>query len=518
MTRIIVRTVFAVFLSTVAGATLAQQTIASLSIDTSGGPTDARLVSWAQQIDARWDSITPPDADGIMTITNLHVPFGEFVSDLPPLVIMIPEVAVSDTGDGFSGKIDRFRMGFVPLIDIECELVGGFVELGDSDGSLQIRALEYVDVSSGELLDSLFEWVELRFGQDMQGFDTDSVALEIAGRGLVIDLGMDQAPGAKRLAASLSESVGTMRFDIPVGGVTLPFEFTVTTEGLQQTVLRSSTGVISSVAEAAKTSTVMNMVVGFVESTSRNTVTRLKISDDTIDFITARKDGWMIQKTVEGIIGSTHGDYVFSVSVDAYKGVDLRMLQEDFRSTSDASRVPENGDDMDLSSVDPMEIHMDLAMVPAETLGGALLRRLPQRLIDSPERTLVQMISTPWTLDLREFRLAGWGADLDATAYLNFDVFQTPNVRGTAAISLSGLPVFLSKLKIYFDGYKQIVPLHQEQFVVDMLRSTAARGSSFFDLNYSFETDAEGMWLLNGQPFDQVFSRAMMSARLRQQR
>ena len=507
MTRIFVRAVLAVFLSTVAGATIAQQTIASLSVDTSGGPTDARLVNWAQQIDARWDSITPPDADGIMTITNLHVPFGEFVSDLPPLVIMIPEVAISDSGNAFSGKIDRFRMGFVPLIDIESELVGGFVELGVSDGSLQIRALEYVDVSSGELLDSLFEWVELRFGQVMQGFDTDSVALEIAGRGLVIDVGMDQQPGTKRLDASLSEFVGTMRFDMPVGEVTLPVEFTVTTEGLQQTVLLSSTGVVSSVAETAKTSTVMNMMVSLAESASHNSVTRFEISDDTIDLVTAGEDGWMIQKTPEGIIGYTHGDHVTSVSIDAYNGIDLGILQEDFRFTVDASQIPENGDNMDLSSVDPMEFDVELAVVPTETFGGALLRRLPQRLIDSPERTLVQMISTPWNLDLRKFRFAGWDADLDANASVNVDMIQTPNVHGTAEISLSGLPTLLSNLTANFDLYRQAVPEVQEKMALYMLEYLSS-GESVDDLNYSFETDASGMWLLNGRPFNSFVGEA----------
>ncbi len=512
MTSIIVRAVFAVFLSTVAGATIAQQTIASLSVDTSGGPTDARLVSWAQQMDAGWDAITPRDTSGVMTITNLRVPFGEVIPGLDPLVLVIPEVAISDNGEDYSGQIERLRLGMGESFDFEYDLVGGIVRIENRTGNLHVTADKLAFRIIGDWHGPFANWFDLTIGPTVSALKTEMTEMLYTGQDHVIELGFDQTDNSKRWFFSTSVLSWTAQQEVEFRGEKAILRQEGFMTNSRQTLLRSPNGRVRSMSVSDGTSMVRSLPTARTESYYDDFVANLEFDGDKIAGSFSSTGGWSIQRDRSLFSSaSSTGPIGLALSIDPDTGISMSGEVDDLRIVLDESRVPANGANLDLSSVEPMAFRMDLNLMPTGPARRNLLRQLPQRIINQPQMTGSEMLTSPWVLDIRKLSYTGWGAELNASANVALSMTAAPNVSGKAYVVLSGLPTFLSNLKANFDLYRQAVPEVREKMALYMLEYMSF-GDSVFGLYYSFQTDASGMWLLNGRPLNSFVGEATAMA------
>ena len=491
MKNMSVRSILVVFAAVFAGTTTAGNAMASNSAETSGLAADERLLDWSVQAEALWDAITPPDANGVITVTNLQVPFTERSSRFPPLALVIPEFTISDTGDGFSGKVESLQFFIAPSSYAEFLLVGGTIRLGSRDGSVHVRADEV-----------LVPFADGRRGADSlspQARKLERSQVPISGQDFLLDLIPDQAKNVKRWVVSMSDVIA--EGEPGVGGTRQRRAGKIVIDRLQQSIERSSSDDFQIVTEIVGFSTVSTVDSVHFEVFFDNLALSFEAVGDGVAFSASTTSNWAIGRDPDETTWAySIGPGGFSLSSDPDTGLNVNVEADALRFLLDEDQIPEGGEGLALASVDPMAFELDLTLVPAREEGRDLLRRLSKLQFDSPTLPQDEMSSTPWILELPKLRYMGWGADLDVVSDLIIDMRQSPSFFGSVDIALNGLPDFLSNLDANFDEYRHSVSVRQEEGVLRWLDQMSS-GENASELKFAFETDESGQWLVNGETF-----------------
>ena len=508
-----VRSVFVVVAVTIAGVATAQQTDSSRSVDAVGLATESRLVEWSMRADAQWDEITSPDADGLVTITNLRIQFGEILPEISPLALEIPELKLSETGDGFSGKVERIWFGVTRSMDLGYDLAGGTIQLNDVEGDIRIRAdamsISYrsnPDIWFMSSVDDLFNMysfeVRMVLGALQDAFPHEA-------KDLVMHLDTGQKQDAKLWSINLTELMWHTKHELPEGMIGHDLDRTTKIESLRQSFVQSSTDGVRVLTEAIGISSVAAIGSSNSERFHDNLVASFEIEDDRFSLLLATNGGWATE-TDPGVVdvAYSHGSFGFDLSCDPEVGFDLRVFQEDLQVDHGMIRVPETGEIVDFPGVKPISFRAGMSLVPAVESDERQLRQLPQRLMKDSGIAMSELLSIPWLLGLQELRIEAMGAELDADAEIAFSLNEPPSYAGTAAISLQGLPTLYSALDATLNGNREDVLEGEARRMLKALEYMSS-GEDLSDLEFRLEIDSAGMTMLNGRPFDQFLEEAM---------
>lgn len=480
------------FLLTVAAIAAAQENDTPVSepavieVDTA-----TRLIEWATLFDARWNGITPSDADGGVTISNMSIPIAELNPQAPALRLTVPELEVGKDGDVLRGQMDRILVQSQDRAWADVRMENGVVWLGDPQGRLHFRAEGIVaGIPYGTLLAAILDRVSPERSRQFP-------RQELAVGSLAIDIREEH--GRKRLEISLTD----LTWNTPVitrdsGTLALleEAEYSGRVDSLRLSLIRTA-------FNSFQLAIVVDRVV---EIFTNNAVTaEISIEDITVR-IDGNGDGFLVSSTTSGgsaqlttaadIQEFSAGPGTFTFSNHSGAGITMNVRQEGLRP------APHNAGDPAAFPGETADFHIELAIVPGRPFKAAeLMRRLQEGGVRHTD-VLADLAGMEWLVNLRSISLAGFGVALDGAMYLTIDPATVPVVSGSGHLALGGFPAILEAIKSDSPELAETVA-DLEDVLTNLLVSMSA-GQDIENLRFEFSTDEAGGWLVNGRPLGAV--------------
>lgn len=490
----VIRTVIASqFLVTVAGIAAAQENDtlvpepAAVEVDTA-----TRLIEWANLMDARWNGITPPDADGVVTISNMSIPIAELNPQAPALRLTVPELAVGKDGDVLRGQLDRILVQSQDRAWADVRMENGVVWLGDPQGRLHFRAENIVaGIPYGSLLAAILDNVAPEKSRQFP-------RQELAASSLVID--SREEHGRRRLEISLNDltwNTPVITRDPGTQAMIGQAEYTGAIDSLRLSLVQTASGAFRAASVVDRVSTSSTTDSGTADFSIDDITTRVDGSVDGFSISSTTGGGQAKLTTEDGILAFSAGPGAFSFAGHSGAGMTISMWQEGLRPATNRTGARA------LSPEDSANYRIELAIVPDNAVAAAeVTRHLPERLVRNTGDALADLARMEWLVNLRSFKLSGFGVVLDAGFYLKFDPDAATIVSGSGHVSLAGFPAILTALKSDSPELAETVT-DFEEILTPLLVSMSA-GQDIENLRFEFSTDEAGAWLVNGRPLGPV--------------